>query len=258
MTYLSDASERVYSQQLYVDYDWLGGGDNPLSEMEHLAQSGVDCRLLVDVTYDDPFDSDLKDGYGIVAYYEENGLLDVRYEESSAFSMAHNKGIVKDDTVWIGSMNWTENSVSSNREMSVIIRSQEVSDIYADLFLTDWGIEFDGTVSLSVSVSGNGYGEYSTLDASDSSVPQGSVFEWDLDGDGEYEKTGRSVRWKFYEGTDCRLRVTTPEGTEHEYAFTVSFDEEGGGIRLDGPIKYLPLVILCIMIIAVKRIRRAS
>ena len=109
----------------------------------------------IDVTYDDPFDSDLKDGYGIVAYYEENGLLDVRYEESSAFSMAHNKGIVKDDTVWIGSMNWTENSVSSNREMSVIIRSQEVSDIYADLFLTDWGIEFDGTVSLSVSVSGN-------------------------------------------------------------------------------------------------------
>ncbi len=258
MAYLSDASERIYSQQLYVDYDWLGGRDNPLSEMERLAQSGVDCRLLVDVTYDDPFDSDLKDGYGIVAYYEENGLLDVRYEESSAFSMAHNKGIVKDDTVWIGSMNWTENSVSSNREMSVIIRSREVSDIYADLFLTDWGIEFDGTVSLSVRVSGDGYGEYAKLDASDSSVPQGSVFEWDLDGDGEYEKTGRSVRWKFYEGTECTLRVTTPEGTEHEYAFTVSFDEERGGISLDGPIKYLPLVILCIMIIAVKRIRRAS
>ena len=259
LNYLSDAEERVYSQQLYVDYDWLSEDDNPLSVMEDLAQSGVDCRLLVDVTYDSPFDGDLKDGYGIVAYYEENGLLDTRFEDSSTFTMAHNKGIVKDDTVWIGSMNWTENSISSNREMSVIIRSQEISDYYANLFLTDWGVEFDGTVSLNVDVQCDGYGKYATLDASVSSVPQGSVFEWDLDGDGEFEKKGRSVRWKFYEDTDCLLRVTTPDGEEYEYTFNVSFEEEkDGGLQLDGPIKYVPLIALCAIIIAVKRIRRTA
>ena len=257
MTFLSSAEERLYSQQLYVEYDWLEYGDNPLSKMEDLAHAGIDCRLLVDVTYDDPLDSDIRDGYGIFSYYGENGLLNVRYEDSTLFTMAHNKGIVKDDCVWIGSMNWTENSVSRNREMSVIIHSEEIADFYADLFLTDWGKEFDGTVSLDVKIDGVVYGKYATLDASDSSVPPGSVFEWDLDGDGQYERKGRSVTWRFYADTGCILRVTDPDGNVYEHEFPVSLDaEEDEPATIDGPIKYLPLAVLGAIIIGVKRIRR--
>ena len=39
----------------------------------------------------------------------------------------------------------------------------------------------------------------------------------------------------------------------------VSFEEEkDGGLQLDGPIKYVPLIALCAIIIAVKRIRRTA
>ena len=155
-------------------------------------------------------------------------------------------------------MNWTENSVSRNREMSVILDSKEIADYYADLFLTDWGKEFDGTVSLEVKVDGVEYGKYATLDASDSSVPPGSVFEWDLDGDGQFERKGRSVTWRFYADTDCLLRVTDPDGNIYEHVFSVSLDDEieEGAATVDGPIKYLPLAVLGAIIIGVKRIRR--
>ena len=260
LEYLSAADERVYSQQLYVEYDWLGKNGNPLSEMECLAHNGVDCRLLVDVTYDDPFDSDLKDGYGICAYYEENGLLDVRYEDSPEFGMAHNKGVVKDDSVWIGSMNWTDNSIDSNREMSVIVYSKEVSDYFAGLFLKDWGTEYEGTVELRVDVQGEGYGTQTRLDASNSVLPQGCTYQWDLDGDGDIDREGRSVNWRFYRESECLLTVTDPDGNVYEHAFTVQFEDEEEEAEkkgfLDGPLKYLPLAALCAIIIAVKRLRQ--
>ncbi len=266
LSFISGADERLYSQQLYVEYGWLQEDGSPLSLMEDLAQSGVDCRLLVDVTYDDPEDGDIEDGYGIFSYYDENGLLDVRYEDSSEFGMAHNKGIVRDDSVWIGSMNWTENSVSYNREMSVIIDSPEIADMYAGLFLRDWDGKPAEEVELSVEVSGNVYGESATLDASGSSVPSGSSFQWDLDGDGECERRGKKVTWRFYEDTECVLMVITPDGETHEHTFTVTVDggegsdeEETGEVTVfGGPVKYLPLAALGAIIIGVKRNRRSQ
>ncbi len=261
LSFISGATERVYSQQLHVDYGWLDEDDSPLSAMEDLAHSGVDCRLLVDVTYDDPEDSDLEDGYGIVSYYEDSGLLNARFEDSDAFGMAHNKGLVCDGSVWIGSMNWTENSVSYNREMSVIIHSREVADLYAGLFLSDWGEESDSEVSIDVEVSGNVYGEDATLDASGSSVPPGSTFSWDLDGDGECERRGKKVKWRFYEDTECTLTVTTPDGESYMHTFTVSVSGDDGDSEeplLSGPVKYLPLAALSAIIIGVKRIRRSQ
>lgn len=260
MSFISGAEERAYSQQLHVEYDWLDEEDNPLSEMEDLALSGVDCRLLVDVTYDSPTDTDLEDGYGIFSYYEENGLLDVRYEDSDRFGMAHNKGIIVDDRVWIGSMNWTENSVSYNREVSVIIDSKELADLYADLFLTDWGEESDGEVSIDVAVSGSTYGGTATLDATGSSVPSGSTFSWDLDGDGECERKGRSVTWRFYKDTECVLTVTAPDGKTYEERFTVTVSDDGEKETpmFSGPVKYVPLAVLGAIIIGVKRIKRSA
>ena len=149
---LEDAQERIFSQQLYVEYDWTEGGDNPLTIMRDAGSRGVDSRILVDVTYDNPLDTDFKDGYGLYTYYEDDEFLKVKYEDSRQFSMAHNKGVICDDMVMIGSMNWTETSICSNREVSIVIESKEVADIYAELFLNDWGREFDGNVFLEVNV----------------------------------------------------------------------------------------------------------
>lgn len=257
MDFISSAEERLYSQQLYVEYSWTGGGCNPLTEMERLGLGGVDCRLLVDVTYDDPFDSEYEDGYGICAFYEDSEHLKVRYVDGRGFSMSHNKGIICDDRVWVGSMNWTENSIRNNREVSVIIDSKEVADFFAERFCDDWGVEFMGEVVLDVRISKASYGGPTELDASDSLVPQGSVFEWDLDGDGEVERRGLTASWRFYEDADCLLMVTDPDGVIHTHRFTVraSGESEEQKPLLSGPLKYVPLILLCAILIVMKRLK---
>ena len=46
-TFILSANERVFSEQLDVDYDWTIGDDNPISWMRTVSDK-VDCRLLVD------------------------------------------------------------------------------------------------------------------------------------------------------------------------------------------------------------------
>ena len=259
--YILSAEERIYSQQLNVQYDWTTGDDNPLQWMRAMGSKGVDSRLLVDVTYDSPDDDDNGDGYGLYTIYRDDPNIQIRYLQSSFSGLMHNKGIIVDDTVWIGSMNWTDNSITSNREMSVIIHSKEITDIYAELFLNDWGVEFDGTICLSVDISDVVFGEYTELDASGSSVPFGSEFRWNLDDDDEYERTGISIEWKFYEDRDCTLTVISPEGDVYRYEFKViigSTSEEDtvtGTYLLKGPLKYIPLTVIVLGIILLRRLK---
>lgn len=155
-------------------------------------------------------------------------------------------------------MNWTENSIRNNREISVIIDSKEVSDMYADLFLKDWGIEFTGNLEIIVSVPDVEYGETIELDASCSVVPQGCTFEWDLDGDGDVERRGETASWRFYGETECTLIVTDPDGEVYTHSFTVSASGEeksGAPALLSGPLKYVPLILLCAILILMKRLK---
>ena len=260
---LENAQERIYSQQLYVEYGWTAGGDNPLTIMMEAGSRGVDSRLLVDVTFDDPLDSDYRDGYGLYTYYEDDPYLKVKYEDSRSFDLAHNKGVVCDGTVVIGSMNWTDNSIDWNREVSIAIESKEVSDVFADIFLDDWGREFDGNVVIEVNVPDAKRGEQITITALESSVPFGSTFDWDFDNDGDIERRGRSASWRFYEDTDCTLRVTDTSGNVYVRIFHVTLtqeeaaedaDDDTDGF-LDGPAKYLPLLLVVVTVIVVKRIR---
>lgn len=260
-SYILSAESRIYSQQLNIQYTWAEGEDNPLQWMVDLGSRGVDSRLLVDVTYDSPYDTDNEDGYGLYTIYRDDPNIQLRYFQSDIEGMMHNKGMVVDDSVWIGSMNWTDNSITSNREMSVIIRSKEVARIYTDLFLDDWGAEFDGVVDLVVDVSEVTYGSSTTLDASGSSVPFGSEFSWDLDGDGEYERTGSMTDWRFYDDTECTLRVIDMDGNVYTKTFTIRMDggaltdEDSGqdGFLLDGPVKYIPMVLLIGAIVLIRR-----
>ena len=253
MAFLGSAEERIYSQQLDVQHSWLFDEDSPLSVMKEKSELGLDVRLQVDVTYDSPYDDDTEDGYGIYTHYRDYGGIDMRY--SVWDGTVHNKGVIVDDRVWLGSVNWTDSSLDENRELAVIIDSEGVADHYSELFLSDWGPVYNGNVNLDVRISESDGRTH--LDASGSSVPFGSEFGWDLDGDGESEATGMTADWTFYEATECTLTAVTPEGEVHSITFKVGSaeDDRSSGGFMDGPLKYIPAIALVAMIIAVKRIK---
>lgn len=261
--FIQSAKYRIYSQQLNVQFDWVDDTDNPVQWMRQLGSAGIDSRLLVDVTYDSPYDNDLEDGYGLFIEYRYDPDIQVRYYVPTISGLMHNKGVIVDDSVWIGSMNWTDNSIWSNRELSVIVHSKEVTDIYLGTFLQDWGMEFDGTIDITIDIPKAEYGEYVTLDASNSSVPFGCEFSWNLDDDEDSERTGQTIEWRFYEDTECTLTIVDMEGNVFERRFMVTLDTEETSdtttydeeYLLSGPMKYVPMVVFVIAILALRRLR---
>lgn len=259
------ANTRVYSQQLNVQYSWVQEDDNPLQWMRDLGSKGVDARLLLDVTYDSPNDDDYKDGYGIFVHFMDDPHIQVRYDVSKRYGQMHNKGIIVDDTTWIGSMNWTDNSIDSNRELSVMIASEEVTGFFTERFLSDWGSDFDGTVDIVIDRTTVDAGKKVRLDASGSALPFGSVLYWDMDGDGSNDHTGTYIDWKFEEDTTILLTVIDQDGNIYERSFRILIaQEEGDGDRevvteedhlLSGPMKYVPLIALVTGILFLRRMR---
>lgn len=245
---ISGAEERVFAQQMTVDMSWLSDW-SPLMAMELAYRNGADCRLIVDVTFDSPYDDDPNDGYLI----KEMADIRVKTGNDTQFKgMIHNKGLIVDDSVWIGSMNWNHASFGNNREMGVLISSPEVADIYASYFIGDWG-GFSGTVELRAearTVSGGSV----VLDASSSSVPSGILFEWDLDSDGTADRSGEKIVAEFPEGLSiCTLWVTDEDGVTHTLEVRVFIEPRSMDLR---HLKYLPIVILCIMILVHRAIRK--
>jgi phosphatidylserine/phosphatidylglycerophosphate/cardiolipin synthase-like enzyme len=50
----------------------------------------------------------------------------------------HNKGLVADGTVVVGSMNGNHHSRSANREVDLLLRGPGVADAFEALFASDW------------------------------------------------------------------------------------------------------------------------
>lgn len=56
----------------------------------------------------------------------------------SRFSKIHAKGIVIDDAVVLGSINWTNGSIRENREVALVIEDRPVADYYRQVIRADW------------------------------------------------------------------------------------------------------------------------
>ena len=263
---IGTAERRVYSQQLGVDYGWISD-DSPVLLMASLADDGVDARLMIDVTFDSPNDSDLKDGYGIRDAMVDRSLNVMTGKESNFKSLIHNKGVIVDDIAWVGSMNWNPSSFGNNREVGVKIVSKAVADFYAAAFIADWGA-YTGTMELNVAVSF--VDNNVVLDAATSIVAPGSLYEWDIDSDGIADRTGRKIIVSLPVGTrTCVLMVTDDVGQIHTYEFEVNVpapsENNGNGNgnndeNEDDPpspyLKYLPIVAICVIVIALRFILR--
>ena len=240
--FIQSADTRLYSEQLDVDYDWVDEDDNPISWMKGISNH-IDRRLIVDVTFDDRNDSDYEDGYGIIDALEGTGI-DVR---TPAFSgMVHNKGVIADDTVWLGSINWTYNSFKENREAAVIIESKEISDYFTSLFLLDWGEPIEPEVEeipIECSISYQIKGNVILFDVQGTGIDDCS-FGWDTDGDGIIDNEGRRIIIKMPYGS-TKVTLFADNGKEKvSCESSVCVQYVSGNVTI--PMKYYPIIIICI------------
>jgi phosphatidylserine/phosphatidylglycerophosphate/cardiolipin synthase-like enzyme len=92
---------------------------------------GVTVRVITEETYD----------FVEVAALLHQHNIPVVWQDTRWFTALHNKGIVVDGRiVLISSINYSDGSISENREAGVIIENEEVAQWYQNVYDFDWGL----------------------------------------------------------------------------------------------------------------------
>lgn len=114
------------------------------------ARRGVDVRLLLSGSwYVREENAALASRLDALA--EREGLpLSVRLAEPAGFEKIHAKGVVVDDTVVLGSLNWNAAATTGNREVLLALTGPEVAAYYRNVFDTDWRASAAGGASTTV------------------------------------------------------------------------------------------------------------
>jgi phosphatidylserine/phosphatidylglycerophosphate/cardiolipin synthase-like enzyme len=132
---IDDADDRVDVIQPSV-----GRRDGPLLRATiRAAERGVEVRLLLSgAWYTEEENAALVDWLNGVAERRDLPLSARVAEPGGRFEKVHAKGVVADDTVVVGSLNWNGNAVSENREVSVAVRSDRLATRFREAFEADW------------------------------------------------------------------------------------------------------------------------
>ncbi len=141
MKLIDGAEKRVYTEQMDIGVSFKTfATTSPLSAMISAADRGVDARFLL--TKSD--NTDFIDKVNSETNIKAGGMT------PNGYKTMHNKGVIVDDTVWVSSVNWTENAFMNNRECGLVLRSAEVTDFYLSAYMKDWEHDYKLTDILTV------------------------------------------------------------------------------------------------------------
>ena len=137
--FIDSADSEILLSLQYFEMDWhWGWQQNPLLDsLEDAAARGVSIRLVINQHY-------VNENPGIREAVNElnNWQGDVEailMSENETVNKLHNKGVIIDgESVLISSINWGDNSILRNREMGLIIHSQQVTAPFTESFWEDW------------------------------------------------------------------------------------------------------------------------
>lgn len=150
------AKKDLYIEQNSVRRRWGKKGDDndtegdvpnlALQAVVAAARRGVRVRVLMDSTWynvqgDEDRDNDNTALWlnALAAKEHLDLVAKVINLETTGLEKIHAKGVIVDDAeVFVGSINWTENSFKGNREVGVVLSHPKVAGYYADLFRRDW------------------------------------------------------------------------------------------------------------------------
>jgi len=114
------------------------------------AARGVDVRILLSGEwYVEEENEQLKAWLDEQASAEELSLQVRIADPDDEFEKIHAKGLVVDgETTLVGSINWNNNSVRSNREVALLLEGEEVASYFEAVFDSDWADDGNRTLPL--------------------------------------------------------------------------------------------------------------
>ena len=108
-----------------------GAVDTVIAAIIAAKERGVTVRVISDEEYDWELVADM---------FHEHGIPIV-WQDTRWFAANHNKGIIVDGRiVLISSINYSDGSISENREAGVIIENEDVAKWYQEVYDFDWGM----------------------------------------------------------------------------------------------------------------------
>jgi phosphatidylserine/phosphatidylglycerophosphate/cardiolipin synthase-like enzyme len=118
----------------------VGGRDEPLLRATvRAAERGVDVRILLSgAWYVAEENAALTEWLNGVAERRDLPLTARVADAEGRFEKIHAKGVVADDVVVVGSLNWNANARTENREVALAIRSASLASYFREAFVADW------------------------------------------------------------------------------------------------------------------------
>ncbi len=130
LSLINSAEKSIFIEAMYIHYD-----DESVAMLidaiKNRTEKGVNAIAIVEDDYPGNYDD------------AKEALIDYGIEVKPAFRkyslyFLHNKGIIVDNsTVLIGSINWSDESITRNIEVGVIIENKELATFFLQVFLWD-------------------------------------------------------------------------------------------------------------------------
>lgn len=156
----------------------------------------------------------------------------------SPITVMHNKGLVLDESSVVSSNNWVYSSFARNRELAVVVRSEEVSSYFRGAFRLDWVPDTSAPVADAGPDVSMAAPAAVMLNASGSRDDRAIAnMSWDLDCDGHVDAYGPHVSFE----PEClgtftvRLEVEDAWGNTASDTVVIIVGRSGtGGLDVDG------------------------
>ncbi|RLJ03424.1 MAG: hypothetical protein DRP11_00675 [Candidatus Aenigmatarchaeota archaeon] len=146
-----NSSNQILVEQFYIRRNF-GDELNPLlKSLVNAASRGATVKVLLDSSWYNVREDDPNSNLKSVEYLKRNDAK-AKLLDRENIEKLHAKGFVADDVTIISTINWSENSITRNREYALIIESDEVSGYFKKVFEHDWEEETDNYLWLLVLV----------------------------------------------------------------------------------------------------------
>ena len=144
---INSAERSIYVEQFYIYRYWNRQTKSPNLFLEALidkARQGLEVKILLDSYWYNLDKDDIASNFYTNQYVNEIAEneqlnLESRLADLSMIGVEklHVKGMIVDNTAFVSSINWNENSPRNNREAGIAVTG-EAAQYFVDAFMYDW------------------------------------------------------------------------------------------------------------------------